>query len=68
MQTLNGHFDGKVIILDEPADLAPNTRVKILAPNAGENDASLAGEFAAMSETTFGKIWDNNLDADYDRL
>lgn len=67
MRTLNGHFDGKVIVLDEPADLEPNTKVKIIAQTAA-NAAGLTADFAALSEPVFNKIWDNPLDADYDSL
>lgn len=67
VKTFNGHYDGKVIVLDEPADLKPNTKVKIIASNA--RDASgLAGDFAVLSEPVLKKIWDNPLDADYDDL
>lgn len=67
VRTLNEHFDGKVIVLHEPADLKLNTKVKIIAPS--DIDASnLAGEFAVLSESIFEKIWDNPLDADYDAL
>ena len=34
MQTLNGHFDGRFIVLDEPARLKPNDKVTVLAPDA----------------------------------
>jgi hypothetical protein len=54
--------------LDEPADLAPNTRVKIIAPSQGEQNGELEREFTALSEESFKKIWDNPLDAEYDRL
>jgi hypothetical protein len=68
MQTLNGHFDGKVVVLDEPVDLEPNTRVKVIAPSADETEDALVRDFAAASEASFHAIWDNSLDADYDRL
>ena len=68
MKTLNGHFDGKYIVLDEPATLKPNTKVKIIAAENGETDADLAGDCARQSEAVFKKIWDNPLDADYDNL
>ena len=68
MKTLNGHFDGKVVVLDEPADLEPNTKVKVIAPSADENERSLVSDFARASQATFQKIWDNPLDADYDHL
>jgi hypothetical protein len=65
--TLRGHFDGRVIVLDEPADLEPNTKVEIIAPT-GREASGLAGDFAILSEPVFEKIWDNPLDADYDAL
>ena len=66
MQTLNAHFDGQFIVLDEPARLKPNAKVTVLAPDA--NDDDLAGGCARLSESTFQRVWDNPLDADYDRL
>ena len=68
MQVLNGHFDGKVIVLDEPADLKPNTKVKVIAPDTGEDERALVDDFAQASQAAFQKVWDNPLDADYDRL
>ena len=66
MQTLNAHFDGRFIVLDEPARLKPNARVTVLAPDA--DDDGLADASARLSEPAFQKIWDNPLDAHYDRL
>ena len=66
MQTLNAHFDGRFIVLDEPARLETNAKVTVIAPDA--NDDSLTDGCARLSEPTFQKIWDNPLDADYDRL
>jgi hypothetical protein len=66
MQTLSAHFDGHFIVLDEPARLKPNAKVTVLAPDA--NDDDLADGCARLSDPTFQKIWDNPLDADYDRL
>lgn len=68
MRTLNAHFDGKFIVLDEPANLKLNDKVTVIAPDADEADASLTGDFAQLSEPTFRTIWDNPLDADYDHL
>ena len=65
MQTLNAHFDGRFIVLDEPARLKPNAKVTVLAPDA---DDGLTDACARLSEPAFQKIWDNPLDADYDRL
>jgi hypothetical protein len=66
MQTLNAHFDGQFIVLDEPARLKPNVKVTVLAPDA--DDDGLADASARLSEPVFQKVWDNPLDADYDRL
>ena len=68
MQTLNGHFDGKVVVLDELGDLEPNPKVKVIAPARGENECALVDGFARASQATFQTIWENPLDADYDRL
>ena len=68
MKTLNGHYDGKHIVLDEPATLKPNTKVKIIAVESDETDADLTRACARLAEPTFKKIWDNPLDADYDKL
>jgi hypothetical protein len=65
MQTLSGHYDGQFIVLDEPARLKPNAKVTVLAPDANDD---LVDGFARLSEATFRTIWDNPLDADYDRL
>ena len=65
MRTLNAHFDGKVIVLDEPADLKPNDKVKVIALDP---DEEVVRDFARLSEPAFQKIWDNPLDADYDKL
>jgi hypothetical protein len=72
MRTLNGHFDGKHIVLDDPVALKPNTRVKIIAvendPTDAEVDEEMIRGCERLSEAAFQKIWDNPLDADYDKL
>jgi hypothetical protein len=68
VKALNGHYDGKYIVLDEPAALKPNTKVKIIAAENADTDADLARECARLSEPTFERIWDNPLDSDYDKL
>jgi len=68
VKVLKAHFDGKVIVLDEPARLQPNARVKVIAPDVNETDGGLAEACARLSEPVFEKIWDNPLDADYDKL
>jgi hypothetical protein len=66
MRKLNAHFDGRFVVLDEPAQLKPNTKVTVLVPVADEEELADVG--ARLSEPAFQKIWDNPLDADYDRL
>ena len=68
MRTLNAHFDGRFIVLDEPARLKPNAKVKVIAPDADETDNGSADDCARLSEPAFRAIWDNPLDADYDQL
>ncbi len=68
MKALSGHFDGKYVVLDEPAALKPNTKVKVIAVEGADGDGDLAREYARLSEATFSKIWDNPLDAEYDKL
>lgn len=64
MKALSGHFDGKYVVLDEPTTLKPNTKVKVIAVEETE----LTQAYARLSEERFNKIWDNPLDADYDKL
>ena len=68
MKALNAHFDGKVVVLDEPARLKPNAKVKVIAVEAEETESGLAEACARLSEPVFQKVWDNPLDADYDKL
>jgi hypothetical protein len=67
MRAFNAHFDGKVIVLDEPACLQPNAKVKVIAPDVDDTHG-LSADFAVLSEAAFQRIWDNPLDADYDHL
>ena len=68
MRTLNAHFDGKFIVLDEPARLKLNAKVKVIAADSDELEGGLAGDFARLSEPVFRTIWDNPLDAEYGNL
>ena len=68
MKALSGHFDGKCVVLDEPAALKPNTKLKVIAVEGADSEAELAREYARLSEPVFSKIWDNPLDAEYDKL
>ena len=68
MRTLNGHFDGKTVVLDEPASLKPNTKVRVIVPEQDEAAIEIIESCARLSESSFRKVWDNPLDADYDKL
>lgn len=45
MVTLNAHFDGKVIVPDEPPGLAPGTRVRITIEPVEPPASSVRGKF-----------------------
>jgi hypothetical protein len=64
VRAFNAHFDGEFVVLDEPAKLKPNDKVKVIA----DGDDDLTVDFARLSESSFQKIWDNSLDADYDNI
>ena len=66
VRTLDAYFGGKFIVLDEPARLKPNA--KVIALDEDTADGDLAHACARLSEPSFRAIWDNPLDADYDRL
>jgi hypothetical protein len=68
MKTMHGHFDGQHIVLDDPVALEPNTRVRVIAVENGQTDSDMIRGCEGLSESVFQKIWDNPLDADYDRL
>jgi hypothetical protein len=68
VRTLSGHFDGEHIVLDEPAELKPNTKVSIIVPEHDGAAAEIVQSCTRLSEPTFSRIWDNPLDADYDKL
>ncbi len=68
MKTLKAHFDGRNIVLDEPAALEPNMKLRVLLPEDGETETEIVRVCAQLSEPVFEKVWDNPLDADYDKL
>jgi hypothetical protein len=68
VKALSGHFDGKYVVLDEPAALKPNTKVKVIAVEDGEGETELARAYARRSEPAFNKVWDNPLDAEYEKV
>lgn len=68
MKALRGHFNGEYVVLDEPTTLKPNTKVTVVAADTDENQTDLTDDYARLSEGVFKNIWDNSLDADYDKL
>ena len=70
MKALNAHFDGKQIVLDEPAKLKPNVMLKVIVADDGEtlSEGEASRWLSRLSEASFMKIWDNPLDAAYDKL
>ncbi len=67
---LDAHFDGKHIVLDQPAKLKPNTNVKVIVAEKAESveEGDLSQWLSGLSESTFASVWDNPLDAAYDKL
>jgi len=55
VRTLNAHFDGKNIVLDDPATLKPNTQVHVIVPDDSEAEAEIVKSCARLSETCFQK-------------
>ncbi len=68
MRTLSAHFDGQRIVLDEPIQLKPDTKVHVIVPDECDLTNEVVNLCARLSEPVFSKIWDNPLDADYDKL
>ena len=68
MKALNAHFDGRYIVLDEPTVLKPNAKVKVIPLETSDSTDELTRDFTNLSVPAFQKIWDNPLDADYDKL
>jgi hypothetical protein len=67
MKAIKAHYDGRVIIPEEPIDLPANTPVRVLVPEA-ESSAEITKAFSKISEASFSRIWDNDEDAAYDKL
>ena len=67
MKAIKAHYDGRVIIPEEPIDLPANTPVRVLVPEA-ESPAEITKAFSNISEASFSRIWDNDEDAAYDKL
>ena len=67
MKAIKAHYDGQVVVPEEPLDLPVNTPVRVLLPEADDSIEITKG-FASLSETSFSVIWDNDEDAAYDKL
>lgn len=70
MKTVDAHFDGKQIVLDEPVKLTTSTKLKVVVAEDEElfSDDDLSRWFLRLSEPSFAKVWDNPRDAEYDKL
>jgi hypothetical protein len=67
MKAIKAHYDGRVVVPEEPVDLPANTPVRVLIPEADET-VEISKIFAKLSEASFNRIWDNEEDAAYDKL
>jgi len=59
-RTLNGHFDGKHIVLDDRAKLKPNIRVKIIVLKTGLTKAQIIAAARASQDPFSQELQDNN--------
>lgn len=60
--TLNAHYDGKHICLDDPFEFKPDTKVKVMVWVAPNSDASAEEErqaWLAASQTAFARAYGN---------
>jgi hypothetical protein len=67
MKAIKAHYDGRVVVPEEPVNLPVNTPVQVLVPDA-DDSVDITKDFASLSETSFSRIWDNDEDAAYDKL
>jgi len=67
MKAIKAHYDGHVVVPEEPINLPVNTPVRVLVPEADESTL-ITKAFAKLSEAAFSRIWDNDDDAAYDKL
>ena len=67
MKAIKAHYDGQVVVPEEPLDLPVNTAVRVLVPDTDDSVEIIKG-FASLSESSFSVIWDNDEDAAYDKL
>ena len=67
MKAIKAHYDGRVVVPEEPVNLPANTPVRVLVPET-DDSADIAREFSKLSEASFSRVWDNEDDAAYDKL
>jgi hypothetical protein len=67
MKAIKARYDGRVIVPEEPINLPANTPVRVLVPETNDS-ADIIREFSKLSEASFGRVWDNEDDAAYDKL
>lgn len=67
MKAIKAHYDGHVVVPEEPINLPVNTPVRVLVPETDDSIEITQG-FASLSEASFSRIWDNDDDAAYDKL
>lgn len=68
--TVEAIYERGKILLPEPLSLPEKSpvRVTIESDVAAEIHEGITRDFARVAEPSFQKIWDNPLDADYDKL
>jgi hypothetical protein len=71
MIALNAHYDGKVLVPDEPLDLPANQKVHILLMETVESQANRIepartnfSEWIGLAKDTSGKVHDPGADED----
>jgi len=67
MKAIKAHYDGRVIVPEEPVNLPANTPVRVLVPET-DDSADITKAFSKLSEASFSRVWDNEDDAAYDKL
>jgi hypothetical protein len=53
MLEIRGHFDGTKIVLDEPADLKPNTKVIVTIVSDGNEDE----DWVSLGKRSFARAY-----------
>ncbi|MDF0675208.1 MAG: hypothetical protein P0120_12850 [Nitrospira sp.] len=68
MRHIQAHYDGEKVVLDEPVSLSANTPVEVVIPDSQEELTVLRTDTFLASLPSLTKIWNNPLDAEYDKL